>query len=124
LLETNPQVGNLEILILYFLLFKTASNPMFCVIIAEAEVTTFMKAAGISVDKDSLKAFFKVMAGKDVVTLVNDGEKKLVKMPRGGGGGGAAAAGPAAAAAEVKEEKKEEAEDVDMGGLFGDEDDY
>ena len=39
---------------------------------------------------------------------------------------GPAAAGPAAvvggeAAEEVKEEKKEEVEDVDMGGLFGDE---
>ena len=82
-----------------------------------------MKAAGISVDKESLKAFFKAMDGKDVVQLVKDGEKKLVKMPRGGGGGAAASAGPAAAV-EVKEEKKEEAEDVDMGGLFGDEDDY
>ena len=38
--------------------------------------------------------------------------------------GAAGASGPAQAAAEVKEEKKEEAEDVDMGGLFGDEDDY
>ena len=35
-------------------------------------------------------------------------------------GGAAAAEAPA----EAKEEKKEEAEDVDMGGLFGDEDDY
>ena len=38
--------------------------------------------------------------------------------------GGAAAPVAAAAAEEVKEEKKEEAEDVDMGGLFGDDDDY
>jgi large subunit ribosomal protein LP1 len=40
--------------------------------------------------------------------------------------GGAAAAGPVAAAAveEKKEEKKEEVEDVDMGGLFGGDDEY
>ena len=43
--------------------------------------------------------------------------------------GGAAAAGPAAggaAAAEekVEEKKKEEVEDVDMGGLFGGDDEY
>ena len=82
-----------------------------------------MKAAGISVDKEAIKVFFKAMEGKDIVELVKEGEEKLVKMPRGGGGGGAAAAGPSAAAA-VVEEKKEEAEDVDMGGLFGDEDDY
>lgn len=40
--------------------------------------------------------------------------------------GGAAAAGPVAAAVveEKKEEKKEEVEDVDMGGLFGGDDEY
>merc|ERR1711988_232165 len=42
--------------------------------------------------------------------------------PASGGGGGA---GPAAAAAPVEEEKpkEDEPEDVDMGGLFGDDDD-
>ena len=84
-----------------------------------------MKAAGVTVDKESLDAFFKLMDGKDVPTLVKDGEKRKVSMPCGGGGGGAAPAGGAGpAAAEVKEEKKEEPEDVDMGGLFGDDDDY
>ena len=82
-----------------------------------------MKAAGVESDKKSLDTFFKVMDGKSVTTLVKDGEKKKVSMPCGGGGGGAAAAGPAKAAA-VVEEKKEEAEAVDMGGLFGDDDDY
>ena len=84
-----------------------------------------MKSAGVAVDKDSLKAFFKVMDGKDVPSLVKAGEKKKISMPCGGGGGGAVAAtGGAAAAAPVVEEKKEEPEDVDMGGLFGDDDDY
>lgn len=36
----------------------------------------------------------------------------------------AGAATSSAAKAEVVEEKKEEPEDVDMGGLFGDDDDY
>jgi len=35
-----------------------------------------------------------------------------------------AASGSAAKAAPVEEEKKEEVEDVDMGGLFGDDDEY
>jgi len=41
-------------------------------------------------------------------------------------GGARASAGPAASAAPVqaKEEKKEEVEDVDMGGLFGGDDEY
>ena len=84
-----------------------------------------MKSAGVASDKASLDALFKAMEGKDVPTLVRDGEKKKVSMPcGGGGGGGAASAGPAAAAVVKEEEKKEEAEDVDMGGLFGDDDDY
>ena len=37
---------------------------------------------------------------------------------------GAATGGATEVAAPVEEEKKEEPEDVDMGGLFGDEDDY
>ena len=85
-----------------------------------------MKSAGVAVDKDAIKAFFKVMEGKKVTTLVKDGEKKKISMPCGGGGGGAVAAAGGAAAAEAPkvEEKKEEPEDVDMGGLFGDDDDY
>ena len=43
--------------------------------------------------------------------------------PAGGAGPVAAAGGAAAAEEAPKEEVKEEAEDVDMGGLFGDEED-
>ena len=38
-----------------------------------------MKSAGVAVDKDSLKAFYKVMDGKDVPTLVKDGEARKLK---------------------------------------------
>ena len=92
----------------------------------QKEVEAFMKSAGVAADKDALKAFFKVMDGKKVTELVEAGEKKKISMPCGGGGGGGAvaAAGGAAAEAPKAEEKKEEPEDVDMGGLFGDDDDY
>ena len=85
-----------------------------------------MKKCGVSVDKESLDAFFKAMDGQTVTDAIAAGSKKCISMPSGGGGGGKAAAGPAAAAAPEKEveEKKEEPEDVDMGGLFGDDDDY
>ena len=82
-----------------------------------------MKASGVSVDKASLDQFFKSIDGKTIPELVKAGEKKQVKMPSGGGAR-APAAGGAAAAAAPKEEKKEEVEDVDMGGLFGDDDEY
>ena len=61
--------------------------------------------------------FAKALKGADVAELLSNI----------GSAAGPAAAGPAAAEAapeEKKEEKKEEAEDVDMGGLFGDDDDY
>merc|ERR1712100_177423 len=101
----------------YSLLFLSGKSAP-----TQKEVEAFMKTAGVAVDKESLDAFFKIMDGKDVPTLVRDGEKKKVSMPCGGGGGGAvvAAAGGAAAAAPKEEEKKDEPEDVDMGGLFGD----
>jgi ribosomal protein L12E/L44/L45/RPP1/RPP2 len=82
-----------------------------------------MKAAGITVEKSDLEVFFKALnaSEKTPEQLVKDGKSKLIVMPCGGGGGGGA--GPAAAAEAPKEEKKEEEETVDMGGLFGDDDD-
>ena len=50
----------------------------------------------------------------------------LTQVASAGPAAGPAAAGGAggAAAEEPKKEEKEEAEDVDMGGLFGDDEDY
>ena len=92
----------------------------------QAQVEAFMKECGVSCDKATLTTFFAQIEGKSVTDLVQAGAKKHVKISAGGGGARpAAAAGGAAAAEEVKEEKKEEVEDVDMGGLFGgDDDDY
>ena len=61
--------------------------------------------------------------GKNFHQMVEGGLAKMASM------GGAPAAGPAtggntAPAAAKKEEKVEEAADVDMGGLFGGDDDY
>lgn len=83
-----------------------------------------MKASGVESDKATLDIFFARIEGKTVTDLVAEGAKKTVSIPRGGGGGGAAAAGGATAAAVVEEVKKEEIEEVDMGGLFGGDDDY
>ena len=58
--------------------------------------------------------------GKKFNEMVKGGLEKMASM---GGSAGPAAAG-APAAAEKKEEVKEEVEDVDMGGLFGDDDEY
>ena len=86
-----------------------------------------MKECGVTVDKEALTTFFAQIEGKSIPDLVKAGDKKLASMPAVGGGGAVAAApaGGAAAAEAPAEEKKEEVEDVDMGGLFGaDDDDY
>ena len=91
----------------------------------QAQVEAFMKECGVSCDKATLTTFFAQIKDKSVTDLVAAGHKKHVKMPTGGGGGAPAAKGGAAAAEVVEEVKKEEVETVDMGGLFGgDDDDY
>lgn len=104
----------------YSLLYLSGKTP------TKKDVEEFMKKCGVSVDKESLDAFFKTIEGKDVVASVAEGSKKHISMPSGGGGGArpaAAAAGGAAPAKEEEKPKEDEPEDVDMGGLFGDDDD-
>ena len=60
--------------------------------------------------------------GKNFNEMVQGGLAKMASMGPAAPAGGAVKAGAAAAA--VVEEKKEEVEDVDMGGLFGGDDDY
>merc|ERR1719231_1467009 len=73
-----------------------------------------MTKVGVSVDKESLDTFFKTLDGKTVTGAIADGAKKHIAMPAGG---------EAAAKEEEKPaEKEDEPEDVDMGGLFGDDD--
>ena len=91
------------------------------------ETESMMKESGVKVDKESLDVFFKLMDGKDVPTLIKEGEKKMASMPSGGSDGGVPSdsAGGTTTAPEKKEEKKDEEEVVDMTGLFGgDDDDY
>ena len=61
--------------------------------------------------------FAKALKGADVADLLSN-------IGSAAPAGPAAAGGPVAAEVVEEEEKKEEVEDVDMGGLFGDEDDY
>jgi len=101
----------------YSLLFLSGNSAP-----TQQQVEDFMKASGVAVDAESLKIFFQTIEGKSVPELVAAGSKKQISMPSGGGGA-AAAGGAAVEEAPVEEEKKEEVEDVDMGGLFGDDDD-
>ena len=65
--------------------------------------------------------FSKALHGANVDKLLSE----VISSAPAGAGAGAGAAAAAPVEEEKKEEKKEEVEDVDMGGLFGgDDDDY
>ena len=89
-----------------------------------------LKEAGVKGDKKSVETMIKLLEGKTVAQMINEGYGKFAQMSTGGGGGGAAAASEAPAAggdapAKKEEKPKEESEEMDLGGgLFGDEDDY
>ena len=82
-----------------------------------ADVEKFLKDSGVKADTDKIEKMIAAFAGKNFHELVAGGLAKMASM--------GSAAGPAAstAAAAVVEEKTEEKEDVDMGGLFGGDDD-
>ena len=85
-----------------------------------ADVEKLLKAAGVTPDSDKIEKMIASFEGKKFNEMVKGGLEKMASM----GSAAPAAGGAPAAAAEKKEEVKEEAEDVDMGGLFGDDDEY
>ena len=89
-----------------------------------ADVEKVVKDAGVEADKEKIEALVAAMEGKEFHELVATGIAKLGSM---GTAAAAPAGGAAAGDAKAEEPKKEESEeeDVDMGGIFGgDDDDY
>jgi large subunit ribosomal protein LP2 len=84
------------------------------------EVSALLKEAGSEADQAKVDALVEALKGKAFNELVAEGLSKLGSM-----GGASAGGATVAATTEVKEDKKEEEEevDVDMGGLFGGDDD-
>merc|ERR1719367_190262 len=97
----------------------------------EKQVTALLKEVGAKGEKKDIETMIKKLDGKDIPKLIAEGMDKFAAI--GGGGGGEAAPAEAAAptgGAAPKEEKKKEKEpepeksDEDIGGFFGEEDDY
>ena len=84
-----------------------------------ADVEKLLKEAGVKADSEKIESMLSKFEGKPFNELVGSGLTKMKSM-----GGAAAPVAGAAAVNAVEEEKKEEAEDVDMGGLFGGDDEY
>ena len=86
-----------------------------------ADVEKLLKEAGVKADSEKIESMISAFNGRNFHEMVAGGLAKMASM------GSAAPAGAPAASAEpakVVEEKKEEEANVDMGGLFGDEDEY
>ena len=76
-------------------------------------------------EADKLDVLIKNLEGKKLHELIAAGSSKIVSVGGAAAGGAPAADNADAKPEEVKEEKVEETEQVDMGGLFDeDEDDY
>ena len=87
--------------------------------ITAEKLSAVIKASGNEVEPYWPMLFAKALKGADVGALLSN-----IGSAAPAGGAVAAGGDAPAAAEEKKEEKKEEPEDVDMGGLFGDDDDY
>ncbi|KAJ1017829.1 hypothetical protein NDA16_005145 [Ustilago loliicola] len=87
-----------------------------------ADIKALLETVGIEAESERLDKLIEELNGKDINTLIAEGQEKLASVPSGGAAPAAAAGGAAPAAEEKKEEEKEEEKeesDDDMGfGLF------
>ncbi|KAJ1021259.1 hypothetical protein NDA18_005500 [Ustilago nuda] len=90
-----------------------------------ADIKSLLETVGIEAESERLDKLIEELNGKDMNTLIAEGQEKLASVPAGGAtpaaaaGGAAPAAGGAAPAAEEKKEEEKEESDDDMGfGLF------
>ena len=87
-----------------------------------------MKNCGVEADTENLSIMMKKLkeGEKSIPELIAEGRSQMATVSSGPAAGGAAAAVADAPAEDKKEDKKDDEpeEDIDMGGMFGDEDEY
>ena len=88
-----------------------------------ADVEKVVKDAGAEPDKEKITALCAALEGKPFNELVAAGIAKLGSMGTGAPAAGGAGAAAEAPKAEEKPKEEEPEEDVDIGGMFGDDDD-
>mmetsp|Transcript_35822 Transcript_35822/g.34860 ORF Transcript_35822/g.34860 Transcript_35822/m.34860 type:complete len:112 (+) Transcript_35822:42-377(+) len=87
------------------------------------DIEKLLKDVGAQANKENIAHLIKCINGQKLHDLYAKGSDKFVSMPAGGAVAVSSSAGPVAETKEKeapKEEPKEEEADVDMGGLFGD----
>lgn len=90
------------------------------------QIMALLKEAGVTADKEQVEALSAQFKGKGFHEIVAEGLAKMGSASASAGPAAAAVAGDAKPAKVAEKEASEEEEaDVEMGGLFGgDEDDY
>ena len=84
-----------------------------------ADVEKLLKEAGVKADSEKIEKMIAAFEGKNFHEMVEGGLAKMSTM-----GAAAAPVAAVAGAAIVEEKVKEEVEEVDMGNLFGGDDEY
>lgn len=110
--------------------WKRTSNCIDIVVLLyqEEDLKKLIESVGGECDAEQAKKLVASLKDKNIDELITAGTEKLAAVPSGGAApAGGAAAGGADAAGEKKEEKKEEEEEEEtgnVGGLFGDDEDW
>lgn len=89
--------------------------------VTTADVEKLLKEAGVVADADHSGKLVTALKGKAFHELVAEGTKKMSSVSSSGASAAPAKGGDKKEAVKVEEKKEEEAADVDMGGLFGEE---
>ena len=84
-----------------------------------SDVEKVLKEAGVKADSDKIEKMIEAFKGRNFHEMVQGGLAKMASM----GAAAGPAQGKAAAVVEEPKEKEEVEEAVDMGGLFGGDDD-
>merc|ERR1711904_49251 len=99
--------------------------------IGAKDIKSILESVGAEIDDGRVNSVIEALKGKNLHEVISAGMGKVGSLSFGGGGGSSSGASTTAAKTETKtkkeEPKKEEPEeeaDQDMGGLFGDDDDF
>merc|ERR1712039_850132 len=96
--------------------------------IGAKDIKSILESVGAEIDDGRVNSVIEALKGKNLHEVISAGMGKVGSLSFGGGGSSSGASTTAAKTEtkteEPKKEEPEEEADQDMGGLFGDDDDF
>merc|ERR1712151_5795 len=95
--------------------------------IGAKDIKSILESVGAEIDDGRVNSVIEALKGKNLHEVISAGMGKVGSLSFGGGGSSSGASTTAAKTetkTETKKEEPEEEADQDMGGLFGDDDDF